>query len=364
MNKPTNPVDLNTATARGLTKLPGVGRVLAKRIIAARPFSRAEDLTQVQGISLEMIEAWGDLYRISTTPEEAVPSPEEPTHMRLPDLESELEGEEESIPEVPGLDTGTDDTADEPGEAMFEEPAPMLIEEIEESPVEETVSTPEETVEDAIPLPDGEGEVAESAPPPAETEPAPSPAGKPGAETRGPEIIRPQPMVHVPAPAADAAQKYFSRRAIILMLVLSTLFGAALATVITLSTIALANNGNLRFANPARVEQVQSAVSIQESINTIQDEEITGLRRRLDNLDTLGARVSSVEADLESQEGVISSLGSQVDELNTEIAALQAENAALENEILSLQENQQRSTDLFTGFRDLLNDLFPTEDSK
>jgi competence ComEA-like helix-hairpin-helix protein len=48
-------VNLNTATATELEKLPGVGKVIAERIVAYReqygPFRRAEHLMMVRGIS-------------------------------------------------------------------------------------------------------------------------------------------------------------------------------------------------------------------------------------------------------------------------------------------------------------------------
>ena len=47
-------IDINTATAEQLTILPGVGEVLAKRIITYRqengPFESTSDLLQVEGI--------------------------------------------------------------------------------------------------------------------------------------------------------------------------------------------------------------------------------------------------------------------------------------------------------------------------
>jgi competence ComEA-like helix-hairpin-helix protein len=43
-------LDVNTATAEQLQQLPGVGSVLATRIIAARPFKTADELRKVKGI--------------------------------------------------------------------------------------------------------------------------------------------------------------------------------------------------------------------------------------------------------------------------------------------------------------------------
>jgi competence protein ComEA len=43
-------LDVNTATEKELRSLPGIGPVMAARIIAARPFSSADDLKKVNGI--------------------------------------------------------------------------------------------------------------------------------------------------------------------------------------------------------------------------------------------------------------------------------------------------------------------------
>jgi len=50
-------IDLNTASQRLLTTLPGVGPVTAERIIAGRPYHRLEDLLRVPGIGPARLEA-------------------------------------------------------------------------------------------------------------------------------------------------------------------------------------------------------------------------------------------------------------------------------------------------------------------
>ena len=55
------PLDLNRATAEELVELPGIGPVLAERIVAFReehgPFRSVEDLLQVSGIGEATLEA-------------------------------------------------------------------------------------------------------------------------------------------------------------------------------------------------------------------------------------------------------------------------------------------------------------------
>jgi DNA uptake protein ComE-like DNA-binding protein len=47
---PLGKIDINTATEKELTTVPGIGHVIAARIIAARPFRGADDLKRVSGI--------------------------------------------------------------------------------------------------------------------------------------------------------------------------------------------------------------------------------------------------------------------------------------------------------------------------
>lgn len=62
------PVNINTADADTLTSLPGIGQVLAERIVAYRrqngPFRAIEEITNVEGIGEKKAEAILDLITV------------------------------------------------------------------------------------------------------------------------------------------------------------------------------------------------------------------------------------------------------------------------------------------------------------
>lgn len=63
-------IDINTATAAELTALPGIGDVIAQRIVAHReqhgPFTTIEELDNVDGISARMVEELDPLVTVAS----------------------------------------------------------------------------------------------------------------------------------------------------------------------------------------------------------------------------------------------------------------------------------------------------------
>lgn len=65
----TGPLDVNRATAADLRRLPGIGPVLATRIVEARetggPFASIDDLRRVSGIGQSKLERFRSLVTVS-----------------------------------------------------------------------------------------------------------------------------------------------------------------------------------------------------------------------------------------------------------------------------------------------------------
>lgn len=61
---PTEAVDLNTATRGELMAIPGIGEVMANRVIEARPFSEVDDLLGVSGIGPATLEKMEPYVRV------------------------------------------------------------------------------------------------------------------------------------------------------------------------------------------------------------------------------------------------------------------------------------------------------------
>ncbi len=353
-------LDLNQAKASELRKLPGIGKVLAARIIGHRtevePFKDPSEITQVKGISQAMYEQIAD--RLTAGPME----PESwPGWTRT---SAEIEFEEE-MPEAIAEERGT-----EAGEAMDEQVTEGLEEEAPEvvaGAIEEgIIEAPEPEIGEEIEVEfAGMPEIEQVVKP--EPEEAPDRPKMEKRPSRGPE----PPLVEV-----QTIQKAGWGR-LLFMGALCTLLGAALALAVLFFT-----NGTLDFqASANRALRTESA-RLQEQVDTLDSQQAT-LEQRLQALQDLTPALAKAQSDIEglgldlasaqarmdravedlaevqaSLAGLENRTGgieAQVSELQAQASAMQEQIEALEGDIETLQAAAGRFDSFLTGLRELLS---------
>jgi prefoldin subunit 5 len=321
---PSVKVDINLAGTQELTTIPGVGPEMARRIIAARPFEELDDLQRVSGIGpavLERILPYLELHG-NNRPEAVI----------LETAEAEMAPEESPLPEVQDL-AESEEEAEEivhelpPPEA--EEEAPIALPAPEAAPAD--LDTEPEEAEEPEPEP-----VFTKAPPAASPEPV---------FTKAPPAPQPE-AAPLPANLATRGQSFW-------MAVGMGLLALVLALAIGLGVLA-SLNGGLEYATPADVAGISRQVDGVQAQAEILQGDLTGLRARVDNLETLGGRVSEIEqATTELQSGL--------DAAATHLDELQQQANGLNSQVEELQTQSNRVQNFLDGMRNLLNTLFEGE---
>jgi competence ComEA-like helix-hairpin-helix protein len=119
--EPVSDIDLNTATVKELSQLPGIGPVLAARIVnyrvEVRPFQEPMEITAVPGIAEKIYTGIAD--RLTVGPEEEIEAEVEVEAEPEAELEIEVEVEAEPEPEPADVE-----------ELPPAEPEPIRVEEI------------------------------------------------------------------------------------------------------------------------------------------------------------------------------------------------------------------------------------------
>ncbi len=90
-------INVNTATAKQLEKLPGIGKELAKRIVSYRtsngPFNSVRELVKVRGIGKETLAKIEDLVSTGPSAGESMPDAGE----SMPDAKESMSDAKESM---------------------------------------------------------------------------------------------------------------------------------------------------------------------------------------------------------------------------------------------------------------------------
>lgn len=322
---PARLVDLNAAPEEELRTLPGVGRLLAARLVAARPFGSLDDITHLEGISTGLLERLRPLVTVQ------------------PPVES---GEPESTLETPVPDELVQPGAESPAPAAAELAASLIEPESGSA-----------AAADATPAP-----VEENA-----SEPPPQPA------RRAVEAAKPTSQSSPSAPAAQAAPRPLGWSQLLSVAFLSSLFTLILAVALSLGLLSAFNGGNLRYSTPAQIANLQADLRALDSESAALQGDIDNLRARLDSLEPVSGRVSAVEsgiedlhAALEATDARLQTIDEQIDQVDTDVQAMAQTMLSYEEQISELQSNTNRFQGFLEGLRSLLEQIPflqpPTED--
>ena len=318
MNEPNQrKVNPNTADLETLTQIPGIGPEIAQKIIAARPFESLVELSRVSGIGSISLERYLPYLTLISDNEE-----EQPDAGAL-EAEAEIESTEDETSEGKKLERAVQVTPP---------------------------SSPVEWIESA-------GAEVEKTKTAAEAE-----AVQPEAQTER-EVIKesapqqPGPPVQT-APAAR--QNWVTRGQAFGLMFVGFLFTLILGLVLSLGILAGINKGQLLYANPAQINTLTAQAQKLDSRASAIEQDIQGMRERLDNMEALGARVREIEKNAEALATDIGTLQSGVEDAASQMSDLSDEVNSYGSQIEGLQSQVDQFSGFLDGLRALLDNLVPT----
>lgn len=323
MDSTKNKIDPNTAAQEELMKIPGVGPELAQRIIAARPFESVDDLRKVSGIGPTSIQRYLPYLAFSAEKVETQSSEDvvEVTADRLTLIEPR--------------------TTEKPSEQTAEEEIKVTGDEL--------VKPPSIIQEDAPPSRQP-GQLEKEAQAILELkEPSPAHPTAPGVTT-----------------APVARERWVTRNQAVGIMFLGFVVTLILGLLIGMGVLASINNGQLQFARPSQVNALQAQVDQLESRASVIEQDIQGMRERLDNIEMLGSRVGELEktagqlsSDLEKTEV---KLRSDVEEITSQVSDLSDEVNGFDARINELQSQGAQFMGFLEGLRALLDNMANLKD--
>lgn len=345
-------VNLNTAGADELAQIPGIGPVLAERIVAARPFSSFDDVCRVPGIGPSTLDKIAPYITVGealfaemgATDVEAVPPglgfvDTTPFEELGEQYAAEIPADLIPLPPLPVVPPWNEEEA----EAFVEgEVAPSAL------PVSEEAQAvvPPPLPETPPPLPETPPETVVT------TQPPTPPASHAQSRPEAPQVTPPASTASSSKPVTRAQLAWAS-------------FGVFAATLITTLALILGIlvglNGGLTFASPNDVARVSREVTaLQSEVQTL-EQSLDSAQTRLKNLEAFGGRIEALETAKGDLQRDLQNLMTQAKTLNTQVQDLGQETTALNTQMERVQAQSERVQQVMDGLRDLLNNLFPQD---
>lgn len=349
-------IDLNAATAQELAELPGIGRVLAERIVTYRSevqaFRESADIVAVSGIGERTHRAIADRLTVIPPSEAPYSAPEgdtvrteEDESLRPSEIEHVLpKGEEEGLSqnEIAAVGKETEATAIPPDEPVPEEaPARLEMDELDVEDAEIGTEEPSAEVAD---------QAVSMAGPHASEEPGLE------AENEGSErsVAQEKPEAPSAEPAAQVVPSGWPRG---LSWLWTAMLGGLLGMLFSLVVFA-GINGSLDVGHSRVVLGIQREMDgLSGELDSL-GSDLARLERRLEALEGLTSRLEDVEAAVDELGDETSALRDQVGALGEEVLALSKELEGISEKVAALQLQAEETRSFFGGLQTLLQDVF------
>jgi len=340
-NNIKNPINVNSAEVAELSVVPGLGSVLAARIIEGRPYETLDDLTNVPGIGSQSLENLKPLLT-TTDPEEDLPVTLEPVQ-ELKKITAPAEEKKSDL---------------EPAEPV-EQPEPIREEETEETAPDvleaeqQHVAVGEESHSVFYPIED-------------EEEPAfvPEKRAVPEEDERAIQVIE---QKKERAADTQPQAKRLRRREIAAWIAGSSLISILLSILIILGIFGLVN-GSLRYLTASQgtreINALQSQFADLEDQIDIIEEDIGGLRTRLDTLEALSGRISALETQTETLETTLTETQQELSAAASQLDSVAEQMGIVNEEIEKIKEANSLFDSFLKGLQSLLNEALPLETSE
>jgi hypothetical protein len=346
------PIDPNSADQETLCLLPGVGPVLAERLIAARPFETLADLTRVPGIGAAAVERWSSFLALPSALE---PHSGEAESEDVRDAASEGGDFKGSPDEGSGAEISAPWTvaATQGGAAIGGgaegRVAPGSDADIRAAIGGATQGGETRRLAAKVELDVPPQDLAELVPETRAEEPEPP---EPVAKKEPPALQK-----TVPGKTPARRPPTATRRYVGCLVAVGGLLILVLSIALSLGILARLNENQLRFASPAHAHMLTVRVDGLEMRVEGLARDVEGLRARLNVVETIGERMLAVEESAETLRSDVDAMGERLSETEGTSRALQAEVDAAATRVAELSAQIDAIGDDLSAISGQVDDL-------